>query len=307
MIAVVGADGVVGNVLAAALDARRIVFRAPGPGEIATGDADETLRSASVVINASGFRVRPGLSADDYRRSHAEAVARLVPRLSKGALLVQVSSASVLGRDPARPLGNSGAGRPESFGSPAYALAKREAEETAREATAAAGVRLAILRPAILYGSSPDGMLGTLLVLARKGILLRLAPAAHRHHLCSFPLLVEAVKALSRRGEGVEKPLVLADPFFLTNADLAEAVQSVHGARVTLPFPAALAGSILRLFPRSTSPRLDLRTWGEILGILALDTVYDPAETYRLLAIEPARFARARTWERLVRGHEAEA
>jgi nucleoside-diphosphate-sugar epimerase len=306
VIAVVGADGVVGSVLAAALDAHRLVFRSPGPGEIAIGDADGPLRSAPVVINASGFRVRPGLSADDYRRSHAEAVGRLVPRLSKGALLVQVSSASVLGKDPARPLGNGGAGRPGSFGCPAYAIAKYEAEEAAREAAATVGVGLAILRPAILYGSSPDGMIGTLLALAAKGVLLRLVPSAHRHHLCSFPLLVEAVRALARRREGVEAPLVLADPFFLTNADLAGAVRSTHVARITIPFPAALAGSLVRLFPRSASPRLDLRTWGEILGILALDTVYDPAETYRLLAIDPARFTRARTWERLVRGLEAE-
>jgi nucleoside-diphosphate-sugar epimerase len=307
VIAVVGADGVVGKVLAVALDAHRIVFRSPGPGEIAIGDADEPLRSASVVINASGFRVRPGLSANDYRRSHAEAVAPLVPRLSKGALLVQISSASVLGKSTTRPLGNGDAGRPESFGCPAYALAKREAEETAREAAAVAGVRLVILRPAILYGPSPDGMLGTLLAIAGKGIHLRLVPAAHRHHLCSFPLLVEAVKALAGRGEAVESPLVLADPFFLTNADLAEAVASVRPARLTIPFPAALAGGVLRRFPRSASPPLDLRTWGEILAILALDTVYDPAETYRLLAIDPARFTRARTWKRLVRGLEADA
>jgi nucleoside-diphosphate-sugar epimerase len=305
VIAVVGADGTVGSVLAGALGAGRVVYRDPRPGETSIGEADELLRSAAVVINASGFRVRPGLGAADYRRTHADAVARLVPRLSPGALLVQISSASVLGRDPTRPLGNDPAGRPGTFGCPAYALAKKEAEDVARGAAASRGLQIALVRPAVLYGPEPDGMIGTLLTLGKKGLLLRLVPSGHRHHLCSFPLLVEAIGRIARTGEGIEPPLIVADPFVVTSAEIAAAIRVLHRPGIAIPFPAGLGGGLLRLLPRAASPRLDLRTWGEILGILALDTVYDPSETYRLLGIDPSRFSRERTWERLVRGQEA--
>ena len=306
MIAVVGADGTVGSALAAALGAGRVVYRDPRPGEIPIGEADDLLRSAAVVINASGFRVRPGLDAADYRRTHVEEVARLVPRLPHGALLVQISSASVLGKDPVRPLGNDIAGRPETFGCPAYALAKKEAEEVARGEAAARGLKIAVVRPAVLYGPEPDGMLGTLLTLGRKGLLLGLVPAGHRHHLCSFPLLVEAIDRIARARDGIAPPLVVADPFVVTSAEIAAAIRDIHHPRMTIPFPASLCGAFLRLLPRAASARLDLRTWGEILGILALDTVYDPSGTFRQLGIDPARFSRERTWERLLRGLKAE-
>lgn len=304
---VVGADGFVGGALASALGAAPVVFRAPrASAEISIEDAGAVLAAARVIVNASGVRVRPGLGPADYRRTHAEAVQRLVARLSPGALLVQVSSASVLGRSPAASPRNDEAGSPETFGCPDYAVAKRDAERAARAAAAARGVCLAILRPAILYGREPDGMLGTLGAIAGHGLLLRLAPARHRHHLCALPLLVEAVRTVARRGEAIEPPLTVADPFFVTSGEVAAIGRELHRPRLSLPFPAGAAGEVLRRLPRSSSPRLDPRTWGEILCILALDTVYDPSETYRLLEIDASRFSRARTWERLARGLEAE-
>jgi nucleoside-diphosphate-sugar epimerase len=306
VIAVVGAEGTVGGTLAAALGATRVVYREPRAGEVALYAADSVLRDASVVVNAGGFRVRPGLGDADYRRSHGEEVARLVPRLSRGALFLQISSASVLGKDPSRPLGGNGAeGRPETFGCPAYARSKRDAEDVARREAVPRGVKVTVLRPAVLYGPVPDGMIGTLLALAGKGLLLRLVPGRHRHHLCSFPLLVEVVSRLVRKEEGRNAPLVVADPFVLTSEEITEAIRAVRRPRISVPFPAGAAGAALRLLPRARASRLDLRTWGEILGILALDTVYDPSGTFRDLSIDPSVFSRERTWDLLVRGLEA--
>lgn len=304
---VVGADGYVGGALASSLGAARVVFRpARDPGETPFDEAGAVLSGADVVVNASGYRVRPGLGAADYRRTHAGAVERLVPALAPGSLLIHVSSASVLGRSPAAPPHDGEDGSPGTFGCPDYAIAKRDAERIARTAARARGVRLAIVRPAVLYGPAPDGMIGTLTALAARGVLLRLAPGRHRHHLCSLPLLVETVRVLARQGESVETPLTVADPFVVTSAEIAAINLELHRPRFSLPFPAGAAGAFLRRLPRSSSPRLDLRTWGEILCILALDTVYDPSETYRLLGIDASRFSRARTWERLARGLEAE-
>lgn len=308
MTVVVGADGFVGGELASALGASRVVFGPARDSRETPFDAARPLLSgADVVVNASGFRVRPGLTAADYRRTHADTVESLVPTLSPGTLLIHVSSASVLGRSPGALPPNDEEGSPGTFGCPDYALAKRAAERAARAAAAARGVRVAILRPAILYGRVPDGMIGTLAAMARRGVLLRLVPARHRHHLCSLPLLIECVRAVAARGAAIEEPLAVADPFFVTSAEIAAVVREIHRPALSLPFPAGVAGAFLRRFPRSSSPRLDLRTWGEILCILALDTVYDTAGTYRLLGIDVSRFSRPRTWDRLARGLEAES
>lgn len=307
MTVVVGADGFVGGALASALGAVRVVFGAVRDSrETPFSEAGALLSAADLVVNASGFRVRPGLSAADYRRTHAETVARLVPALAPSSLLVHVSSASVLGRSPDSPPPNDEAGSPETFGCPDYAIAKRDAERAVRAATSTRGVRLAILRPAILYGPVPDGMIGTLAALAARGLHLRLVPPGHRHHLCALPLLVETVRAVARRGHAIEMPLAVADPFFVTSAEIARLARELHRPHLSVPFPAGVVGAILRRLPRSSSPRLDFRTWGEILCILALDTVYDTGETYRLLGIDVSRFSRTRTWERLARGLEAE-
>lgn len=307
MTVVVGADGFVGGALASALGAARVVFGpARDSGETPFERAGALLAGADLVVNASGFRVRPGLAAADYRRTHAEAVARLVPALAPGSFLVHVSSAAVLGRSPGSPPPNDEAGSPETFGCPDYAIAKRDAERAVRAAAGARGVHLAILRPAILYGPVPDGMIGTLAALAARGLDLRLVPPGHRHHLCALPLLVETVRAVARRGQAIETPLAVADPFFVTSGEIAEVIREMHRPALSLPFPAGAVGAALRLFPRSSSPRLDLRTWGEIFCILALDTVYDTGETYRLLGIDVSLFSRTRTWERLARGLEAE-
>jgi nucleoside-diphosphate-sugar epimerase len=304
VIAVVGADGFLGSALATAYGAERIVFRDPGPGEIGVGAADELLSSADIVVNAAGFRVRPGLTAADYRRSHAGVVSRLVPRLSPGALLVHISSASVLGRDTVRMLGPENQVRADTFASPAYAIAKKEAEDLARDLAASRRVKIAVVRPAIVYSSMPDGVVWTLLKLASKGVLLRLVPARHRHHLLSLPLLVETIRCIVQGKEEIEPALVVADPFVVTSAEIVDLARTFHRPWISLPIPAGVAGSLLRRLPSTRSPWLDFRTRGEILSILALDTVYDPSETYKRLAIDSARFSRERTWERLIRGLE---
>jgi nucleoside-diphosphate-sugar epimerase len=306
VIVVVGADGFVGGALAAALGGARIVFRrARDAGETPVENADTLLAGADVVVNASGLRVRPGLSAADYRRTHADAVVRLVPKLAPGSLLVHISSASVLGRSPATPPPNDEAGRPESFGCPAYAAAKRDAERVAREEARVRGIRLVVLRPAILYGREPDGMFGTLVSLASRGVLLRVVPAAHRHHMCALPLFIAAVGAAAARDKGLDGPLTVADPFAVTNAEISALLTERFGAAWRVPFPAGAAGSVLRRLPRSSSPRFDLATWGEILSILALDTVYDADDAFRVLGLDPDLFSRERTWEKLARGREA--
>ena len=98
LIAVVGADGFVGSRIAAALDTSKVVYRAPQDGEVHITQAEGLLRQADIIFNAAGFRIRPGLTAADYGRSHKGATAGLVPWIRRGALFLHMSSASVLGK-----------------------------------------------------------------------------------------------------------------------------------------------------------------------------------------------------------------
>src|SRR5690349_23937630 len=176
LIVVVGTDGFVGGRLAEALGAERIVYGACHNGDVHVSRAENLLKQADVIINAGGFRLRPGLSYADYQRSHQQATAALVPYVRKGALFIHMSSAAVFGKSAYRKLGNNIPPDPRSFPSPAYALAKFEADQFLERAGAEEGFRLVFLRPGVLYAPRTDGMLASLLKLAKRGMVLRLYP-----------------------------------------------------------------------------------------------------------------------------------
>src|SRR5215475_1925923 len=128
LIAIVGTDGFVGGRLAEALQAERVAYGICRNGDIPVTQAENLLKQADVIINAGGFRLRPGLTNTDYQRSHLEATSALVPWTRAGALFVHMSSAAVLGKSSEHKLGNDRPPDPESFPSPAYALAKFETD-----------------------------------------------------------------------------------------------------------------------------------------------------------------------------------
>ncbi len=305
VIAVVGADGFVGGGFAEGLGAERIVYGPPRDGEIPVERAREVLQRADVVVNAAGFRVRRGLTLEDYRRCHQGATAALLPFVRPGALFLHMSSAHVLGRSPERPLGNDSPPNPATYPSAAYAQAKAEADAFVEGAAAERGFQAAFLRPTILYARPGDTSLpDNLCKWARRGTLLRLFPRHARHHLCHLDLLVEvARRAIERRDRlPAGAHLVVADPYTVTSREL-DALIERHLPRPprTIPIPARAMNAVLRFSPRSSNPAYDLRTWGDIFGVFFLDTVYDPFPTFRLLGIDAARYAADRTLEPFVR------
>ncbi len=295
LVVVVGADGFVGGGLARALGAERVVYREPSAGEVHVSRSGALLGAADVVVTAHGFRVRPGCGYEEYRRSHEHATAALLPELRRGALLLHVSSASVLGTGVG--LGNRAVPNPATFPSPGYATAKLEEDHFVARVAAERGLRAIFLRPAVLYAPGGAGMVETLLKLARRGVTLRLYPRAARHHLCHMDLLADVARRVIARPElPTLTTLVVADPYTVTNAELeAMAAPARRRAGVTVPLPLPWMSALLRRSPASTNPRLDLRTRGEILGVLHMDTVYDPSETFALLGIDPAEYSLERT------------
>ncbi len=283
MTVVLGADGWLGGILARHLGAQAIPF---GPAL----EAWLTSPRGEIVLNCTGLRVRPGLLGSDYSHSHGHMTRRLAEVLRPGQTLIHFSSASVFGAG-SRPGQNAA---PASFPCRPYAEAKFEAEEIIARASSREGFRAIILRPAILYAPGGGGMMGTLLGQARQGRLLRVLPAESRHHLCSDQLLGEAVaRIIAAQDAFVGRRLVVADPFTITNGGIFSDVVALHRGR-SWPLPVHWLATFLRLFPRLRG--FDLRTWGEILAIWALDSTYDNAWLWEELGLDPTPFGRENRW-----------
>jgi nucleoside-diphosphate-sugar epimerase len=291
---IVGADGFVGRGLAETLQTERVVYGPAHDGEIHITQAEGLIKNADVIINAGGFRVRPGCTYADYRRSHQEATATLVPWVRKDALFLHMSSGSVLGKSTKHKLGRQTPPNPRSFPSPAYALAKLEADQFLQEAAAKRGFRVIFLRPAVVYSPQGAGMVGTVLKLAKRGIILRLYPRDARHHFCHMNLLTDVVGRIIEKNHRLPhlSSFVVADPYTVSNRDLEAMLrQHLSWKTRTVPVPVQLVSAFLRHMFHSRNPKLDLRTWGEIFGVLNLNSTYDPSETFQVLGIDPAHYS----------------
>jgi nucleoside-diphosphate-sugar epimerase len=301
-IAVVGADGFVGGGLSKALQADRIVYGSCGKGDTHISHARELLERADIVINAGGFRVRPGCTYADYQRSHEGATSAIVPYIRKKALLVHISSASVLGKSREEPLGPHTLPDPESFPSPPYALAKLKADKFVEKASAERGFRVIFLRPAVVYAENGAGMVDTLIRLAHQGIALRVYPRSARHHLCHMNLLVDVVRRIIEDDRIPHlSSFIVADPYTVTNHELEAMIQRhMRRKRAVFPMPVRLISMVLRHTFHSRSPKFDFRTWGEIFGVLNLDSAYDPSETFARLKIDPSLYSLDRTLQPLI-------
>jgi nucleoside-diphosphate-sugar epimerase len=303
LIAVVGADGFVGGHLAAALGAQKVVYRTAADSEVHITQAGALLERADIIINSAGFRIRPGFTAEDYRRSHQGATAKLVPFVRRGALFLHISSASVLGKSKTRRLGNRTEPDLTHFPAPDYARAKLEADEFLKTAAAEQDFRLVFLRPSNLYAPGAEGMLLSLMRLAKRGVMLRLYPRGSRQHFCDVNLLAEVARRVIRNGSLPQATaLVVADPYTVTNRELEELIRRhLRRSVITVPLPVSWMSSVFRHSIRSKNPKLDLVTHGEILGFMNLDSVYDPFETFSLLGIDPAHYSQENTLEPVIR------
>jgi nucleoside-diphosphate-sugar epimerase len=306
LVAVVGADGFVGSGLAKGLRAERVVY---GPcrneGDVHISQAEPLLRKADVIVNASGFRVRRGLTLDDYRRCHQGSTSLFVPWVRKDALFIHMSSAHVLGKSTGQSLGNDAQPRPETYPSAIYSIAKYECDQYLKKEADQRGFKVVYLRPTILWARQGDtSLIDNLCKLVRRGTMLRLYPRQARHHLCNLNILAEvAGRVVEYRDEVPHGTgLVVADPYTITSEEL-EAMMLRYAQRkpMVVPIPAPLMSALVRCLPHSSIPALDFKTWGDIFGVFHLDTVYDPSETFRMLKIDASRYAMDKTLEPFVR------
>lgn len=284
-LAVAGADGTLGRVLTARLGARGVQVRCPDPRD---DRPLPELADADVVVNAAGPRVRPGLGWSDYFREHVGVTTTVVRSMRPGARLVHLSSTAVFGAR-GETVGPTSREAPTAFPSAAYASAKLAAETAARALGAARGLEVTVLRPSMVYGPGVDSALGSIARALRRGVVLRLTPASLRQHLAHIELLVRAVSRAATVPP-VALPLVVADPFVLTNADLTPI--GGRGVPLWLDVRAAEAGrTLLERVLGVASLTMDA------LAVLAIDNEFDVAPTWRALRIDPSDFRREVTFD----------
>jgi nucleoside-diphosphate-sugar epimerase len=220
-------------------------------------------------------------------------------------MLVHVSSAAVLGTARGGVVSGQWPASPESFPMPAYALSKWRAERVAVERGGARGLVTLVLRPAVVFEHPADGMLASLVRLARtRNIVLTLLPLRARHHFCSAPLLGAVARALvtqPHRGSHGDA-FTVADPFVVTNAELCEQLcrPLTRRPHLEVPVPArgtsALLAGLARLAPPAALPGPDLAALAQVFGVLGMDVRYDTSATFERLHLQPTDFDVDRTW-----------
>ena len=115
-------------------------------------------------------------------------------------------------------------------------------------------------------------------------------------------LFVKVVrKIIDSQNLSAVSSFVIADPAPVTNREL-EAIIRKHMRQkgTTLPIPLTLMSAILRRSFHSKNARFDLATWGEILGVMGLDTVYEPCDTFHRLGIDPSEHFPEKALEPLI-------
>jgi nucleoside-diphosphate-sugar epimerase len=294
LIAVIGADGFVGGGFAEGLQGQRIVYGPCRPGDIHIKDAEPLIRQADVIINAGGFRVRRGLTLDDYRRCHQVATAAFLPWVKPGTLFLHMSSAHVLGKSRREKPGNDSPPNPASYPPAAYAIAKYECDQYLERESVNRDFRLVLLRPTILWARPGDtSLIDNVCKLARRGIIMRMYPRDARHHFCHLSILVEVARRVIQKQDLPQRSaLVVGDPYTVTSRQLEAMIREyLPGGGFPAIIPAPLMSALLRPFPRSRHARLDFKTWGEIFGVFHLDTEYDTFETFRPLDMDPEQYS----------------
>jgi UDP-glucose 4-epimerase len=222
-VAVTGATGFIGRSLCSALS--RV-----GHEVLAVSRGTSDVRDAQAVVH---------LAAIAHRRATPQEVQRVNVELARevgqaaaanGAGLVFLSSVKVHGEISAAPFTESSPFAPRDI----YGKSKLEAEEAL---LAIPGLRLAVLRPPLVYGPGVKANFLALMRAIARGIPLPFASVANRRSLVYLDNLVDAIlRCLGREG----KFLVSDGPSRSTAQLCREIGNALDRPARLFPFPASL-------------------------------------------------------------------
>lgn len=268
-ILVTGATGFIGRALLKSLrgEGHRVTGASRQPGGLDLVQADvtsdsgwhEALADIDMVIHLAAWnparwqRPRPELQ-DSITREGSIRLARLAAEAGVGRF-VFLSSARVYGLPEAGqpPFRETDAPRPGD----AYGRAKAEAETGIVEAGANSAMRIAILRPPVVYGADRLGSIGGLALAARRGWPLPLPPGNAAKSVLALENLLDCLRAIANGQADLDGIFNIADPGCTSLSAIADIVARSHGRPVARRLPDWLATPLLRgLLPRSAAEHL---------------------------------------------------
>jgi nucleoside-diphosphate-sugar epimerase len=290
-IVVAGADGTLGALIVSRLAIRGVTLRCRDMAR----DEPLPLEHTATVINAAGPRARPGLEWPDYFREHLGTSRSIVRAMKPGAHLIHLSSTAVFGARSTH-LDSDSPEAPLLFPMPAYAGAKYAAELAVRASCREKGVHLTVLRLSMVYGRGVDSALESLRHLAARGLRLRLTPGSFRQHLLNLDLLIHGLTQACRCGPLGPHPLVLADPFSVTNTDINDAMARIYPKSLPVPMPLDSFRKLSLRWRRLSTSRITMPVAS--LAVLAINNEFAWQPAFQALGLDPSEFERTRTFDR---------
>lgn len=261
-------------------------------GEITDrGAVSEALDGVATVYHLAGRLLVPGVTADEYRRTHVEGTAVLLDACDASSSIsrfVHCSTTGVLGvtgeqlADEAAPM------RPTNV----YEATKAEAELAVREAIAD-GFPAVIARPGLVYGPGDLHLLPFFHAVLR-GRFRPIGSRAVWLHPIYIDDLSEALLRCGRHPAAAGECFHLCGPAPVSLAELAAAIARAGGTRVPdgyIPMLAAhiaallgdaLPANLRRLAPLTRS-RLEFLTHSRMYDITKAEQVLDFGPTTDLL------------------------
>lgn len=260
---VTGATGFTGGHLARFLAARgdtvRVLVRDPARGgdlelggvKMVAGDLARresfpaALDGVDVVYNIAALYRQAGLPEATYRVVNAEAVGWLVEAAAAAGVrrVVHCSTVGVHGDIEAPPANEDAPLRPGDT----YQVTKLEGERLAREAAAASGVELVVVRPSGIYGPGDRRLLKLFRGVARRRFVI-LGDGKIFYHLTHIDDLVEGFRLAGTVPQAAGQTYILAGAEVTTLNELVAIIAGEAGVRpldVHLPvWPFWAAGAV---------------------------------------------------------------
>jgi nucleoside-diphosphate-sugar epimerase len=224
---VTGASGFIGQALCAALASAR---HEPVPCSLR---AEVSLGRADAIVHLAGIAHRRGVAAEDYRRVNVELV-ETVGRAAAalGMRMVHMSSVKVHGDESTTPFSEDAPFAPTDE----YSRSKVRAEEALR---GIAGLDLAVLRPALVYGPGVKANFRALLRAVASGMPLPFAGIENRRSFVYVGNLCDAVLRLLQGPRG--RTYLVSDGEALSTPELCRRLAVAAGGRARLfAFPSGL-------------------------------------------------------------------
>ncbi len=247
-ILVTGANGLVGRALCSALDQDgaqviRTVRASTAPWEVPVGNLNEKTdwrvalsQGIDVVVHLAGqvplADSEVGAAANRYHEVNTGGTVNLARQCAQHGVrrFIFVSTVKVLGEGKNEPYRDDDLALPAN----AYAVSKREAEQTLWQIAAETGMEAVVLRPPLVYGPGVKGNFLRLMQAIDKRQPLPLGDIQNQRSLIYLGNLVDAIRVCLTHPKAVGKTYLVSDGDDVSTPELIRRVAAALRRRPLL-------------------------------------------------------------------------